>query len=136
MIKRKDEESLTALIGNLSKKYRYTYKRTLRSGHWHHRYGVVFPKGAVEIQYFKSRGSDIYSEEYLGGVEVHYKSAPEYMDKDKPSQDYCDYLGGPCWHDGSSMAFDQFKECPDLEFYLYQYLTNRGVEYFGAEGFA
>lgn len=40
---------------------------------------------------------------YTGGVETHYRKAPEYMDERKPSQEICHLNHGPCWHDGTSL---------------------------------
>ncbi len=40
---------------------------------------------------------------YSGGIEIHYRQPPEYMENDAPSQDRCWLLKAPCWHDGSSM---------------------------------
>lgn len=89
----------------------------------------------MEVQYCKSMGDGTWPDEYFGGVEIHYKNAPEYMDHKEPSQKYCEYIGGPCWHDGSGLAFDQFKDTPDDDHYIYFYLIARGEETFGKEGF-
>lgn len=40
---------------------------------------------------------------YIGGIEVHYRSPPDYMRDQPPSHDECHVLKAPCWHDGSSM---------------------------------
>ena len=39
-----------------------------------------------------------------GGIEIHYRQPPHYMEDDPPSHENCMFLGGPCWHDGSSHA--------------------------------
>jgi hypothetical protein len=38
-----------------------------------------------------------------GGVEYHYRAAPYYMRTEGPSHERCWILGGPCWHDGTSL---------------------------------
>ena len=40
---------------------------------------------------------------YSGGIEIHYRTPPEYMKNDAPTSINCWLIGGPCWHDGSSM---------------------------------
>lgn len=40
-----------------------------------------------------------------GGVEVHYAEKPEYMDESDWNV-YCVATGRGCFHDGSSLAFD------------------------------
>lgn len=40
---------------------------------------------------------------YSGGIEIHYRYPPEYMQDQPPSQDKCWLLKCPCWHDGSSL---------------------------------
>jgi hypothetical protein len=36
-----------------------------------------------------------------GGVEYHHRAAPDYMKEQ--SHEHCWILGGPCWHDGTSL---------------------------------
>src|SRR5262245_5119155 len=51
----------------------------------------------------------ISSRHLLGGVEIHYRQPPSYMLDDPPSNEHCWLLGGPCWHDGSSLrASEEF----------------------------
>jgi len=135
MIKREDETKLDLLVASLPAKYRYVYKRSLMAGRWYHSYGVLFPDGAMEVQYTKSLGDGKWPDEYFGGVEIHYKNAPDYMSHKEANHKYCDYIGGPCWHDGSSLAFDQFRGMPDNEHFIYLYLIERGEETFGDRGF-
>lgn len=40
---------------------------------------------------------------YIGGVENHYATPPDYMKNDPCSNEFCWLLGKPCWHDGSSL---------------------------------
>jgi hypothetical protein len=41
--------------------------------------------------------------DWYGGIEVHYRTAPDYMKHSAPSHHDCPVLGGICWHDGSSL---------------------------------
>lgn len=66
--------------------------------------------GALEFWYSPNpqiAGMDL--SKYYGGVEHHMNKAPYYMDESKPSHEYCSTVGGKCWHDGSSLAFDRYE---------------------------
>jgi hypothetical protein len=41
--------------------------------------------------------------EWIGGLETHYRSPPDYMGNSAPSHDHCHILKSPCWHDGTSL---------------------------------
>lgn len=43
-----------------------------------------------------------------GGIEIHYRTPPDHMKDDAPYPGACWLLGGPCWHDGSSMQATEF----------------------------
>jgi hypothetical protein len=43
-----------------------------------------------------------YGDRYSGGIEIHYRVPPDYM-RDQAPMAKCWLLGGPCWHDGSSL---------------------------------
>lgn len=45
------------------------------------------------------------SEQYYGGIEVH-SPKPLYDPTEPHSHDSCWLIGGPCWHDGSGLAFE------------------------------
>ena len=38
-----------------------------------------------------------------GGVEYHHRAAPDYMAGEDATHEHCWILGGPCWHDGTSL---------------------------------
>ena len=59
---------------------------------------VVGSLGAVQVW----REFDKTRSKYYGGVEVHMRHGAG-----EPDQSYCSLLGGPCWHDGSTMAFEE-----------------------------
>lgn len=63
--------------------------------------------GAVEGWRSPSSGFDqglIYPTGYFGGIEVHSKT-PRY-ESQQPMPTHCQWTGGTCYPDGSSMAFD------------------------------
>lgn len=84
------------------------YEMSNRFGSWRHEWSAVGARGAISVWITEAR-SDSDSEAY-GGVEVHYRTPPDYMIEDAPSQIKCHLLGGPCWHDGSSLAADSWIE--------------------------
>lgn len=43
--------------------------------------------------------------EWSGGIECHWSVAPEWVKESEPHHEHCWILGGPCWHDGSSLYF-------------------------------
>jgi hypothetical protein len=49
-----------------------------------------------------------YGPETSGGIGIHYRTPPDYMKDDAPSCNPCWLIGGPCWHDGSSMQATEF----------------------------
>lgn len=64
-----------------------------------HTWVVVGAKGALHLHIRESHTQGVRT---YGGLEIHYRQPPSYMEHDAPSQDNCWALGGPCWHDGSS----------------------------------
>ena len=86
-------------------KYRFKYEYSYPFGDYPmHIWSCVGAKGAVHFwvkDYGEERGKQ-YRERYGGGIEIHYRYPPNYMNT-PPSHDNCWLLGGPCWHDGSSL---------------------------------
>lgn len=53
----------------------------------------------------------ITNELCYGGIEIHSpKPRYEWEDENTPAHKCCWLLEGPCWHDGSSLAFDAWRE--------------------------
>lgn len=73
----------------------------------HHIWSVVGQAGGVNIWAHPSAGRS-WADEFYGGVEVHSRK-PMYGDS-APSHDECWLIGGPCWHDGSSLYFSEHIE--------------------------
>ena len=46
-------------------------------------------------------------ERWMGGIECHWASPPDYYEGTEPHHDHCWLLGKPCWHDGSSLYFSE-----------------------------
>ena len=62
-------------------------------------------RGAIHF-HFRIDQTPLFPEDgrfSCAGVETHYASAPDYMDGEAPSHENCWILGGPCWHDGTSL---------------------------------
>lgn len=85
----------------------FTYRAVIRAGHVTHIWTLANEKGGIHVSAQISRFSTSEYGEWLGGAETHYAAAPDYMDASKPSHEHCWILGGPCWHDGSSLYFSE-----------------------------
>lgn len=46
-------------------------------------------------------------ERFSGGLEVHYRAPPSYMENHAPNEK-CWLIGGACWHDGTSLYVSEF----------------------------
>lgn len=54
---------------------------------------------------------ELFISDCPGGVEIHSRTRPRWCDEDQqPDHQACRVLGGPCWHDGSSLAASEFRE--------------------------
>lgn len=86
-------------------KHRCKYEFSAGHGYPRHVWTCVGRHGAVHFHVtdmgdeWEKQGHERYS----GGLEVHYRSPPDYMADNAPSQDKCWLLGCPCWHDGTSL---------------------------------
>lgn len=86
-------------------KYEYTNEYNAR-----HLWSVVGRHGAIHLHISdmgKERSEKYCTEQFSGGIEIHYRQPPSYMRNDAPSQDRCWLLQGPCWHDGSSLQVSE-----------------------------
>ena len=91
-------------------KYRCKYEFTTDSFGDRHTWSCVGEWGGLHVHIVDS-GEEYekkYGERHNGGIEIHYRAAPDYMRGDAPSQDKCWLLGCPCWHDGSSLQASEF----------------------------
>ena len=82
---------------------KYTYE--VRFGSPVHVWSTVTEKGGMHL-HISDHGAEHakkYGEQYSGGIEMHWRSPPDYMQGQPPSHDDCDLLHTPCWHDGSSL---------------------------------
>lgn len=93
-------------------KYKYTLERYFNMG-WYHSWVIESASGAVQLWF---RVYDKIDLEMAGGVENHYRECPYYMEGRAPSYHNCSIVGGICWHDGSSMAADNFREVMHNEY--------------------
>lgn len=85
-------------------KYRCKYEYSKPWGNPNHVWTVIGARGAIHfhVSDMGERKADAW-DRYSGGLEVHYRSAPDYMADQAPSQDKCWLIGCPCWHDGTSL---------------------------------
>ena len=81
-------------------KYRCEYKYTVQYGAPLHIWSVVGAKGGMHLS-IRDGGEDNRHRRYSGGIEQHSRTPTSDT---APTHDKCWLLGGPCWHDGSSLA--------------------------------
>ena len=89
-------------LNKLSEDTRFTLKYELKLGGLGstHYYSLVHDKlGAAHI--WISERED--KQDWFGGLGFHHTSPPDYMEDDPPSSDPCEWIGKPCWHDGSAL---------------------------------
>ena len=87
-------------------RYENEYKYTNRFGSAYHTWVVVGARIGMHLHISDQGEEDARKHQiqrFSGGIEIHYRSPPDYMKDDAPSQMDCWVLGGPCWHDGSSL---------------------------------
>lgn len=56
----------------------------------------------------------------IGGVEMHYANAPEWMDDSQillSHHEHCWVIDGECYHDGSNLTFEEYWK-PTIEDFL------------------
>lgn len=63
------------------------------------------------VHFWAQRSSAIIAgigDEYYGGIESHKRTKPDWSDNEKPDNEDCWLLKGPCWHDGSSLQASEY----------------------------
>ena len=88
----------------LPTQYRYKYEMTVRHGGIEHCYSIVCRQGAIHFhvtEYLED--GFMKGHEPSGGLEMHYRTPPDYMADQAPSDDRCPFIHQPCWHDGTSL---------------------------------
>jgi len=75
-------------------------KGTTDGRHW---WAVVGDLGGVHFWYSESK----HDGQKYGGVEWHWRERTEDYHTETPSHDDCWVIGGPCWHDGTSLYADE-----------------------------
>lgn len=88
-------------MADLPRTYRYQYRLSLRYGSWAHSYELVGRHGALHL-HINDMGEK-HADRYSAGLEIHYRSPPEYMDDKPPTHDECWLMKCPCWHDGTTL---------------------------------
>lgn len=92
---------------SIPKGQRFEYREVITSVGIELVWALITDKAAIHI-WARPDTYEQRSRDWFGGIEVHYGSAPEYMNNEKPSHDRCWLLDKPCWHDGSSLYFSEY----------------------------
>ncbi len=85
----------------------WQYRVSLRGDYPHpeHIWMLVSEAGGIHVStHWSSFGG---SSEWLGGIECHYATAPDYMSDKPPHHERCWVIQKPCWHDGTSLGFSE-----------------------------
>ena len=92
------------MADDYTRRYRCKYEYQHQFGKPFHTWSLVGARGGVHL-HITDYGEDHerqYGDRYQGGIEIHYRTPPDYMRDEPPSHDECWLLHTPCWHDGSS----------------------------------
>lgn len=82
----------------------WQYQATLRNGRLEHIWAIANEAGGVHVSAWRVTESNGRTQ-WLGGIECHSPKKLYESSKDEPDHEHCWLLGGPCWHDGSSLQF-------------------------------
>jgi len=74
-----------------------------------HIWAVRGKHGGVHVwaKKMNAEAARISGSKFYGGIEVHRARPAEYDDPANPSHDECWLINAPCWHDGSSLKFEE-----------------------------
>lgn len=105
------------------------------------RWAIIGDAGAVEFQGIAHcvgmNDRDAYNLSFKPyGIEYHFRTPPEYSAGKPADHENCWLIGGPCWHDGSSMAADDLTShtiCCNRFASIWSWLEQRYTEMFGPE---
>jgi hypothetical protein len=85
-------------------------------------YVLIFKHGSVEGWRTPYDEGYIAPSSHYGGIEVH--SANHMYEGHEPMPGHCQYVqGGTCYHDGSSLAFEQIEHYFDAPEAMYEVLA-------------
>ena len=117
------------------------YERHMRdNGTERHVWSVKNERGGLHV--WAHQHDDDYrmkwGQRYWGGIEMHSPRPLHEGQEGKPHHDKCWLLGVPCWHDGSSLQFDEQIEpilsddiCGQDHSFVFDLLRRRHAYYFG-----
>lgn len=95
----------------------YAYQRQDQGGRITHMWTLKGPLGGVHIwaRPEDAEWAEKWGKYYCGGVERHSpRPVYDWEKQDEPHHADCFLLGGPCWHDGTSLYFSE-RIAPMLE---------------------
>lgn len=82
-------------------RYRNEYRYAPRFGYPEHIWTCIGAKGAMHFHVTDMGENHKHGDRYSGGLEQH--SRQPFGTDEAPSHEKCWLLGGPCWHDGTSL---------------------------------
>lgn len=84
----------------------WQYRVVLRAGRLEHIWVLANEAGGIHVNAWAS-DPQWCDGRWIGGIEVHWPTTPEWAAAEKPHHEHCWVLGKPCWHDGSSLQFSE-----------------------------
>ena len=95
-------------------------------------YVYITEHGAVEAWRTKTQANGVFPSGYFGGIEYHCRE-PQWEEQTSTPGN-CDLLAsGTCFHDGSSLAFDDVQHEFNNPQHMYQELAWRARHYWGGD---
>lgn len=82
------------------------YELTKPFGKARHTWTCIGRHAALHLHISGPYGSD-GEPRWSAGLETHYRQPPDHMANDAPSHEECWLIGGPCWHDGTSLYAEE-----------------------------
>lgn len=92
------------VAATLPKDIRFAHEVSIREGRLTYQWSITGSRGGIHVHGWWSESS--FRSDWLGGIEGHSPTRREY-DSEEPSHEHCWLLHGPCWHDGSSLQFNE-----------------------------
>lgn len=86
---------------------------------------LITKQGAIEGWRSPARDGS-----YYGGIEIHSK-AQLYDSAPDPSHEHCEWTSGTCFHDGSSLAYDQIEHAFNSPNAMFSVLQDWADSHFG-----
>lgn len=101
-------DALERIAHELPEGVAWVYQTTVRGGRLYHQWQLNGPRGGIHVDAWFTGRSDYTGRSWIGGIEGHSPIPQSDYDEQKGEDHaHCWLIGGPCWHDGSSLQFSE-----------------------------